>query len=153
MTPLEIALTQEGVRELTGQNDGVPAERYNRGERLPWCASFALWCFDQAGQPMHASLKQWYEMRAVHALLDEMRRRGWMLGAEPPKPGDLIFLSERGKSDASASAGTGHVGIVAMVGENYVISIDGNWSNAVTRVQRARTDKTIVGYARPWGGA
>ena len=50
---LEIAKSQIGVREATGNNDGEEVEKYlaytgnKKGE--PWCAAFVSWVFGQAG--------------------------------------------------------------------------------------------------------
>lgn len=62
-----------------------------------------------------------------------------------PAPGDLIFLSRRGQSDA----GTGwHMGIVERVTMDNITSIDGNWRDQVSRVHRSWSDNTVVGFAR-----
>jgi hypothetical protein len=46
-------LSQVGVRERTGRNDGVEVEAYLRsvglGKGYPWCAAFTNWCLLQAG--------------------------------------------------------------------------------------------------------
>lgn len=48
-----VYLSQIGVREATGKNDGVQVEKYlksvNLGKGYAWCAAFVKWCFDQAG--------------------------------------------------------------------------------------------------------
>jgi hypothetical protein len=48
-----IYTSQLGVRELTGNNDGVTVETYLRSVGLtkgnPWCAAFVKWSFLQAG--------------------------------------------------------------------------------------------------------
>ena len=46
------AKTQIGVREATGNNDGVPSERYSNGQKEPWCANFVSWCFRESGNPL-----------------------------------------------------------------------------------------------------
>lgn len=46
-------LSQLGVREATGHNDGKQVEKYLRavglGKGYPWCAAFVRWCYDTAG--------------------------------------------------------------------------------------------------------
>ena len=48
-----VYLSQVGVREATGNNDGVAVERYLKNLGLDkgyaWCAAFVRWCYDQAG--------------------------------------------------------------------------------------------------------
>lgn len=50
---IAIASKEVGVKELTGNNDGLRVEQYlaytgnKKGE--PWCASFVSWVFGQAG--------------------------------------------------------------------------------------------------------
>jgi len=45
--------SQIGVREKTGNNDGVDVEKYLKstglGKGNPWCAAFVHWCLNQAG--------------------------------------------------------------------------------------------------------
>lgn len=48
-----IYMSQVGVRELTGNNDGPDVLKYQKAAGLTsgysWCACFVKWCFDQAG--------------------------------------------------------------------------------------------------------
>lgn len=48
-----VYMSQVGVRELTGKNDGKQVEKYLRsvglGKGYAWCAAFVKWCFDSAG--------------------------------------------------------------------------------------------------------
>jgi hypothetical protein len=53
--PIDITsvyLSQIGVREATGHNDGKDVEKYLRsvglGKGYPWCAAFVHWCLDSA---------------------------------------------------------------------------------------------------------
>lgn len=49
----ETYLSQVGVREATGKNDGKQVELYLKSVGLSkgyaWCAAFVKWCFDQCG--------------------------------------------------------------------------------------------------------
>lgn len=51
----QVYLSQVGVREATGHNDGKDVEKYLRsvglGKGYAWCAAFVRWCFDQACIP------------------------------------------------------------------------------------------------------
>lgn len=48
----EIYLSQLGVREATGHNDGKAVEMYLKSVKVskgaPWCAAFVHWCLDSA---------------------------------------------------------------------------------------------------------
>lgn len=50
-----IYISQIGVREATGKNDGKDVEKYLRstglGKGYAWCAAFVHWCLDQAKIP------------------------------------------------------------------------------------------------------
>lgn len=49
----QVFLSQVGVREKTGKNDGPEVESYLKavglGKGYAWCAAFVKWCFDQTG--------------------------------------------------------------------------------------------------------
>lgn len=49
----DVYLSQLGVHEKTGHNDGKDVEKYLRsvglGKGYAWCAAFVRWCFDSAG--------------------------------------------------------------------------------------------------------
>jgi hypothetical protein len=162
---LEVALTQLDVVEATGNNDGVPAVRYNRGECVPWCAAFALYC---NANSMDAKVvrtdKEWWALRAVQAFEDEMRNRGWWfsrMASLKPQANDLIFFGDRGASDASFTGR--HMGVIERV-ETHVSSlnlpstawmvihtVEGNLGNRVQRVvhdlSNPKTSARITGYA------
>lgn len=50
---VDVYLSQIGVREKTGHNDGKDIEKYLRsvglGKGYAWCAAYVRWCFDSAG--------------------------------------------------------------------------------------------------------
>lgn len=151
MRTLDVAVTQLGVKEDSGANDGIPATRYNRGDKLPWCASFALYCNAQSTDPKVATTNaEFYLFRSVAAFEAEMKRRGWWLDpTRAPQPNDFVFFGDRGHSDA----GTGrHMGIVESFTAPKLTSIEGNWSNAVCRVvhdlAKPAEVQRITGFAR-----
>jgi hypothetical protein len=55
MTLEEIYLSQLGVREATGRNDGPEVEMYlasvGKPKGLPWCSAFVAWCLTEADIP------------------------------------------------------------------------------------------------------
>lgn len=55
LTLEDIYISQVGVREATGRNDGKEVEMYlasvGFGKGYAWCAAFVHWCLDSAGIP------------------------------------------------------------------------------------------------------
>lgn len=142
MTPLEYAIGELGVIEDPG-NAGVPFERYGLPEEqpLPWCARFVRWCFAQAGTPLPGNR---YLIAAVAEMQEALAVRGGIFTTlYQPKPGDLVFLRSRGASDSGPGH---HVGIIETVTPTTIGSIDGNWRNAVRRVDRKREDPDLWCY-------
>jgi len=155
VTPADVAETQIGITEATGHNDGVPADRYMRGDRLAWCAGFVIYCYDVSDWPsLYMNTAGYYRLRNVQAMEDEMKERGCFYGAALANivwPGDVVFYRSRGKSDKGAGR---HVGLV--VGVDYddgkvaaIKTIEGNLSDSVTRRRLKPTDQQIAGFARP----
>jgi uncharacterized protein (TIGR02594 family) len=144
VSPLEIAISQIGVAEATGKNDGIPADRYNSGEEKPWCAAFVAWCFEQAKTPLPG--KPWL-LASVQYMEDQFKKVGkWTERAKAqPQPGDIVFFGNRGKSDKGPGR---HVGIVEKVDQYHVHTIEGNLSNSVRRASHSRDDRRISGYGR-----
>ena len=146
---VQAAESQLGVRELTGSNDGVPAERYMRGDELAWCAAFVLWCYDVAGQPMYSSVREYYSLRNVQRMEDSMKARGVWYGPalyDVVEPGDVVFFGSRIGSDAGPGR---HVGVVEQASYTGVHTIEGNVSDGVRRMSYAFGDPKITGFARP----
>ena len=54
-------MSQVGVREATGNNDGPEVEKYlastGLGKGHPWCAAFVRWCLDSAN--IKSSVTAW----------------------------------------------------------------------------------------------
>jgi hypothetical protein len=155
---LSVAVTQLGVKELSGKNDGIPAERYMRGDKLPWCAGFVLWCNAQSQDMKVApTTADYYRMRSVAEFEKTMRAYGLVAEANVvdgmttrsnnycPRPGDLVFFKGRGGSDTGPGR---HMGIVEYVDGVLLNTIEGNASNAVARRQRRIHDEDIACYAQ-----
>jgi hypothetical protein len=145
ITPLDIARSQVGVRELPG-NRGVPFERYALvGEDpLPWCARFCRWCWAEAGLRLPGN--RWLIGR-VAELVDALRVRGGILHERAVlEPGDLVFWRNRVGSDA----GDGHhVGIIESIKGDDLVTIEGNLGDAVVRnTKRKRSDPDVWCFAR-----
>lgn len=149
---IDVAVTQIGVAEASHRNDGIPAERYLRGEKLPWCAAFCLWCNGQSDEEAAAPTNaDWYAMRSVQTFEDRMKARGfWRApGAAPPARGDYVFFASRGGSDHAA--GGRHMGLVEELVGAMLHTVEGNLSDKVSREVHDLTSPAvkarITGYA------
>lgn len=154
-----IAITQLGVTEATGHNDGVPSERYMGGRSEPWCAWFAAWCYREAGAPLpgdrigHAGPGGESPIASV-AELERRIKLAARFSAAPlgrvPEPGDLVFFADRAGSDHGGGAVQRHVGIVELVTDGdagaTLHTIEGNIANKVCRRVHRLDDPRITGY-------
>jgi cell wall-associated NlpC family hydrolase len=142
---LDAARSQVGVRESTGNNDGIPSQRYMNGRREPWCANFVSWTFRQTGHPLPGNQRS---LASVQYMEDQMKGAGKFIprGKGTPKPGDIIFFANRGDSDRG---GGRHVGIVEKVENGRVYTIEGNSGNQVARRSYPLNLARISGYGRP----
>jgi hypothetical protein len=145
--PHDIARTQLGVSEKTGKNDGIPAQRYMRGDALAWCAGFVLWCIHESDSRWrHAFEAQHYKCRRVSGFVDVAGENGVFRPRKgyDAQPGDVVFFANA-TSDVGVAGN--HCGIVEHVLEGRVHTIEGNSSNKVARRDYAVDDKRISGYA------
>ncbi len=140
---IEIAQSQVGVSESTGHNDGIPAYRYSRGRLIPWCATFAVWVYAQAGLKIKGN--KWL-LPSVQYLEDTFKKHHswsspqWYI----PQLGDIVFFSNRGSSDAGKGR---HCGIVEWCDyPNKLGTIEGNISNSVQRRTYNIDNNRISGY-------
>jgi peptidoglycan hydrolase-like protein with peptidoglycan-binding domain len=137
---LNAAISQIGVREASGNNDGVPAQRYSGGREVAWCANFVSWSFRQAGTPLPGN--QW-SLGSCDYMMNQMKSNGvWFnRGQQPPQAGDVIFFGRPGDST--------HVGIVERVENGKVYTVEGNTGNRVARRSYDINSGKILGYGRP----
>ena len=152
---INVAITQLGIHEDTGKNDGIPAERYMRGDELAWCAGFVLYCFDESDDPdlwdvglgpNEGKDSDYWKLRNVATMESYMKDRGVWLGWNvPPQRNDIIFFANRGRSDPGSGR---HVGIVEGLDGSTVRTIEGNVGNKVARLRHERSDDRITGFAR-----
>lgn len=143
---LDVALSQVGVKEDTGKNDGVPAERYMHGDELAWCAGFLLWCNANSDDPQIArTVQEYFRVRRVAALLDLFRERGaWLPPTTEPKSNDLAFIDWRRDVGSPGL----HVDIIDRVERTKLYCVGGNVSNAVSLTTWRRSDQRITGFGR-----
>lgn len=133
---LRAATSQIGVCEATGNNDGIPSQRFCSGQREPWCANFVAWSFRQAGQPLPGNQDALGSVKTMEA---GFKRRG-EFHRGPPKPGDVIFFR--------SPSGQRHVGIVERVENGRVHTVEGNSGNRVARRSYDLGSSRIAGYGR-----
>ncbi len=152
--PVTIAEGEIGVAEDTGRNDGERIAQYLLGpwhgrmpaDRLPWCAAFVLWVFEQLG---YSWGRERWAMRAVHRFEACATDWGWMLKPAQVQRGDVVFFPSRAGSDAGRGR---HMAIVESFDHANAIlrTIDGNLGNAVRRATR-HTPGGSATFARvPW---
>jgi cell wall-associated NlpC family hydrolase len=141
---LQAALSQIGVREASGNNDGIPAQRYAGGRQEPWCADFVAWSFRQSGHPLPGNQRS---LASVSRMERTMQNEGrWFArGSAQPQPGDIIFFQNRGNSDRG---GGRHVGIVREVRDGRVHTVEGNSGNQVRERSYPLDASRITGYGR-----
>lgn len=113
-------LSQVGVREATGHNDGVDVETYlaavNFGKGYAWCAAFVSWVYTQNGvkNPRSAWVPSWFNnnQNIVWA------RDG--LKNQTPLPGDVFGLYY------PQAKIIGHIGFIHRFGDRITITVEGN---------------------------
>lgn len=86
----EIYLSQVGVRELTGKNDGPEVEMYLKsvglGKGYAWCSAFVKWNLDQAEIPNKINAWSPTAENQNHIIFKNKRF------SEEPQPGDVGTL-------------------------------------------------------------
>jgi hypothetical protein len=151
---VRVALSQVGVVEATGRNDGPQIKRYFEGctrggkptgwaSGWDWCAAFASWVLHVAGVT-------WIGRRiAVHELASDARAAGRLetSRAYRPRPGDL-YIGARGGGDPLLG-GTGHTRIcIAEAGPMRYRGIGGNEDNRVLDATHSYDDPAWRAWIR-----
>lgn len=169
---LAIAITQLGVREATGRNDGIPAKRYMRGDQLAWCMGLQLYCFDKADSPdlWDVSLgpdagsdSDYWKLRSCETAWQYLHDREVTIQRlVVPSPQDLVFFYERMDSDPTQPSHRRRISHVGMVEWSEPVpgqhvqghqihklhTIEGNVGDRVDRRVRQWPDRRIAGFAR-----
>jgi len=145
---IDIAITQLGICETTGKNDGIPAKRYMRGDELAWCAGFLLFCNEESDDP-DITPDDWtyYALRSVKTFQAHLEKHGCFLPRDYASPGRNDFIIFGGTASDVNVKGH-HIGIVEKVENGRVHTVEGNTSNKVARRSYDLKDKTILGYGR-----
>jgi hypothetical protein len=159
---IDLARSQLGTAEQTGNNDGAQIAKYfsgatriTNGVERPigwvsgwdWCAAFASWCAFEARVGTERVPHGW--RIAVWELVRDARESGawrdWFAGApNGPKPGDLMIY--RRKGDPRQPGQTGHVARCVTWDGTRLVTIGGNEKNAVTEQDNAFRLGDVVGF-------
>jgi hypothetical protein len=124
-----------GVRELPLGSDDSRRIRVDRSAIAPrvrgpepWCAIFVSWVTRKAGAPIGRDGAGIVGAAAIESWA--LRTGRWR---HRPQPGDIAVYP-------------GHAGIVESVGGSRMTTIEGNWSNRVSRLHRRQAE--AFGFAR-----
>lgn len=123
-TPFEIALTEYGIKEISGKEDNPEVLKYFNDlgfdgnalkDETAWCSAFANWCCLQAG----------------HEKSGKLNARSWLtVGCEVEQgeqvPGDMVVLWR-----VLPSSWQGHVGFFIAERFGWIYILGGNQSNQV----------------------
>lgn len=138
MSPLEIAKTHLGIKEVAGKEANPKiAEMFAtvghpeiKSDEVSWCAAFVGYCLIQAGFKSTNSL-------AARSYLGW----GFPIDVDKAEPGDVVVLW-RVKPDSWQ----GHVFFYEAQNSSHIIGVGGNQSNAVTRSAFPKTQ--LLGIRR-----
>jgi hypothetical protein len=115
-----------GVRELTGNNDGVDVEKYLHSVKLSkgnaWCAAFVNWTLVQcnANHKQSGWASAWFDSDKV------IFKRG-LKTKKIPEHGDVFGIWFNNLSRIA------HVGFVDVWGDDFVITVEGNTNGQGSR--------------------
>lgn len=137
-----------GVREATGNNDGVRVEEYLKstglGKGYPWCAAFVYWNFVKLGYVVDIEYPAWTPSYFPEERVIYTRGVGFKC---PPMPGDIIGIYFKSKGRIA------HVGFIYEITDKYYITIEGNTNEAGSRegdgvLKKYRLKSTIYQISR-----
>jgi CHAP domain-containing protein len=129
---VEIAEHAVGISEVPkGSNSGPRIEEFQHatflaGTGWPWCAAFYCWVNKEAGIPLP------YPSAGAYDLLHWAQKTG--NSPKVPEPGDGVVFN----------IGSGHIGVLKAVKGDSVVTIDGNWGDAVAEHTSHRS--LVAGY-------
>lgn len=116
-TAIKYLLTQRGVKELTGKNDGPAVTMYLKSvglwEGLAYCMALMYWGFDEAAKELQIE----NPLKKTGGVLDQYNSRP-ANRVNTPQRGDIFIMDFGG--------GKGHAGIVLEVVGNKIKTFEGN---------------------------
>ena len=139
----ELNLTDGSNKENPmGSNRVKYNDWFKNGSNTAWCGAFASWVANQAGVPTSVVPKS----RSASGIYNDIGKNG---GSYPSlksaMPGDFYVRHNNGKIS--------HIGIVESHNGSNITTIDGNWSDKVSRVKYKDTDTNTIKIARPAYGS
>lgn len=122
------------------------------GRGIAWCAAFVNACGKTVGGIIDVIIPNSYSCSQTVRSGHKNNMGVWMPGPNQgykvtPLPGDLILL--RNNSDHNDTYSSDHIGIVVSIDDTMVHSVEGNWGNKVSNVDRRLDSTKINGYYRP----
>jgi len=121
---LEIAESQVGVRELTGNNDGKQIKAYLKSvglkEGYPWCVAFVVWCHLQISYDFPIPITAWSPALFTSNLVyhkHHIRILPWI-----PRGGEVAGIYYASKKRVA------HAVIIERKQSNHFITYEGNTS-------------------------
>ena len=142
----ELAESQIGYKAKPDNTNKYNLEYYGRESGQPWCVVFIWWLFK------HTDLASLFfggnKTASCGTLYDYYKKNGQTVPTNDLKPGDLIFFEFNGVAHC-------HIGVCESFDKDFVITIDGNTSQAASQsnggevLRRKRGRSLIWGVARP----
>lgn len=154
------ALREVGVKEEGCANCGKRVEEYLASTKLkkgfPWCSSFCHWSFRQCGTVL--TPERSFAAAAQFATAHEVFHKGQLEDYEPLGPGhDWERISEDGDCFVLWYANLnriGHVGLIYGEDEKYILTVEGNISEAGgregTAVRKRKRLKATIHSIHRW---
>lgn len=122
---VEVAKTQVGYQE--GSNNNTKYGAWYGANNNAWCVMFISWCAEKAGIPTSVIPKM-ASTTAMCNWFGENNRLHLRTSMYIPLPGDIVFFTGNG-----TKGGLKHTGMVEAVNGTTLITIEGNYSDKVTR--------------------
>lgn len=142
----KLAESQIGYKAKPDNTNKYNLEYYGRESSQPWCVVFQWWLFK------HTGLSDLFfggnKTASCGTLYDYYKKNGQAVPVNDLQKGDLIFFEFNGVAHC-------HVGLCESFDKDFVITIDGNTSQAASQsnggevLRRKRGRSLIWGVARP----
>ena len=143
---LALATSQIGYKANPDNTNKYNLEYYGKESGQPWCVVFIWWLFK------HTNLSKLFyggnKTASCGTLYDYYNKNGQTVPTNDLRPGDLIFFEFNGVAHC-------HIGLCESFDKDFVITIDGNTSQAASQsnggevLRRKRGRSLIWGVARP----
>lgn len=143
---LSLATSQIGYKANPDNTNKYNLEYYGKESGQPWCVVFIWWLFK------HTDLAPLFfggnKTASCGTLYDYYKKNGQTIPTNDLRPGDLIFFEFNGVAHC-------HIGVCESFDKDFVITIDGNTSQAASQsnggevLRRKRGRSLIWGVARP----